>query len=93
MERLFPVQKQPPQAIAWWVAEMAYKDYVKRFGDAQTLERIAERGGFGQMELIDHLANYAQELESRLLGEISPEAEAQKEESNQANGQDEEGST
>lgn len=42
-----------PSTIPWWLAEEAYKKYVKLFGtDLQTLERIAERGGFGPYELI-----------------------------------------
>ena len=38
--------------IPWWLAEEAYKKYVALFGKIQSLERIAERGGFGNYELI-----------------------------------------
>lgn len=61
---LFPVMNQPPQAIPRWIAQMAHKQYSKRHN--QSYERLAERGGFGQTELIDLLANYAQSLERKL---------------------------
>jgi hypothetical protein len=38
--------------IPWWLAEEAYRHYSKRFGVSQSLERIAERGGFGREELL-----------------------------------------
>lgn len=63
---LFPVINQSPQAIPQWVALMAYKEYSKRHGTQQSLERLAERGGLGQTELIDLLANYADSLERKL---------------------------
>ncbi len=44
----------PKTFIPWWLAEMAYVDY-KRYGSSQTLERLAERGGFSRMELVNHL--------------------------------------
>lgn len=61
--RLFPVLpysrgkagKPHPMTIAWSVAEQAYSVYVQRYGRCQTLERIAERGGW-----------YAEELDSML---------------------------
>ena len=59
---LAPVQKQEPRPVPLWITELAYLDYVKRYGRAQTLERLNERGGFGQGELIDHLANVARDL-------------------------------
>lgn len=39
-------------AIPWWLAELAYDYYSKRFGTSQTLERLAARGGFGRAELV-----------------------------------------
>lgn len=39
--------------IPWWLAEIAYEEYVRRFSNNQTLERISERGGFGREELVD----------------------------------------
>ncbi len=60
--RPFPIQAdcmtQPgsvrpgPSVIPWWLAEIAYKFYRLRYGDRQSLERIAERGGFGRAELV-----------------------------------------
>lgn len=38
--------------IPWWLAEIAYQWYVKRFGESQSLEVIASRGGFGRDELV-----------------------------------------
>jgi len=37
--------------IPWPVAELAYDVYSSRFGTSQTLERLAERGGFGACEM------------------------------------------
>jgi len=54
----FPIQgttgkrDEPPTTIPWWLAEVAYEHYVRRFGNIQSLERIAERHGFGRAELI-----------------------------------------
>lgn len=53
----FPVLHDPRNGpdehtwIPWSVAEQAYVGYMKRYGSRQTLERIAERGGFGVREL------------------------------------------
>jgi hypothetical protein len=38
--------------IPWWLAEEAYKVYSAHFGNDQSLERLAERGGFGREELL-----------------------------------------
>lgn len=38
--------------IPWWLALEAYRHYVKFYGVSQSLERIAERGGFGREELL-----------------------------------------
>jgi len=38
--------------IPWWLAEEAYRHYAKLFGNSQSLERLAERGGFGREELL-----------------------------------------
>lgn len=57
-EKTFPIQaeyspsKGAATQIPWWLAEVAYEHYVKRFGDTQSLERLAERGGFGRQELV-----------------------------------------
>lgn len=41
--------------IPWWLAEVAYKEYTRRYGNRQTLKRLKERGGFGRAELLDLL--------------------------------------
>lgn len=41
--------------ISWEEHLEAYKDYSNRYGSGQSAERLAERGGFGYAELVDHL--------------------------------------
>lgn len=43
--------------IPWWLAEEAYKVYSDRFGNSQSLEELAKRGGFGRFELLKLLRN------------------------------------
>lgn len=53
--REFPIQsdgKQLSSVIPWWLAEIAYEGYSLRYGNRQTLEQLAKRGGFGREELI-----------------------------------------
>ena len=62
-DRPFPVQREihgrwgrkPACTIPWWLAEVAYEQYRQQYGSLQTLERIAERGGFGRGELLELL--------------------------------------
>lgn len=35
-----------------WLANAAWSVYEKKYGKSQTMERMAERGGFGQAEFI-----------------------------------------
>jgi hypothetical protein len=46
--RDFPIQEG--DAIPWAWAEKAYVTYARLFGKQQSLERLAERGGFGLVE-------------------------------------------
>jgi hypothetical protein len=46
--RRFPIQRAG--TIPWEDAEKAYAFYVHQFGTCQSLERLAERGGFGILE-------------------------------------------
>lgn len=46
------MQDLPACTIPWWLAEEAYKFYSKQFGTSQSLQRLAERGGFGRAELL-----------------------------------------
>lgn len=54
--RPFPIQAdypfKPSTKIPWWLAEIAYEYYASRYGKQQSLERLAERGGFGREELL-----------------------------------------
>ncbi|MBI3654152.1 MAG: hypothetical protein HY231_24230 [Acidobacteria bacterium] len=38
--------------IPWWLAAKAYEAYRAKYGSSQSLEQIAERGGFGREELL-----------------------------------------
>lgn len=49
---LDPYIKHPVSTIPWWLAEIAYEFYAERYGRQQSLERLAERGGFGREELV-----------------------------------------
>jgi hypothetical protein len=54
--RTFPVMydrhdSPGPSQISWKLAEKAYSAYTARFGRGQTLERLADRGGFWANEL------------------------------------------
>jgi len=48
--RKFPIQKATP--IPWSLAERAYRTYAEHYGRQQSLERLAERGGFGWSEFL-----------------------------------------
>ncbi len=47
-----PVEQNPGSSIPWWLAQEAYDYYSSKFGTQQSLERLAERGGFGRAELL-----------------------------------------
>jgi hypothetical protein len=55
----FPIQQtygshspEPQTVIPYWLAEVAYEYYSEKFGSSQSLDRLAERGGFGRKELL-----------------------------------------
>ena len=54
--RPFPIQSEGLHGksctIPWWLAEIAYKYYSGLYGKEQSLERLAERGGFGRLEIV-----------------------------------------
>lgn len=55
-EKRFPIQHERgaaahPLSIPWALAEEAYSVYAARFGSSQSLERLAERGGFAPSEM------------------------------------------
>jgi hypothetical protein len=47
-DKPFPIQRW--KSIPWSAAEKAYETYARLFGTDQSLERLAERGGFGLQE-------------------------------------------
>jgi hypothetical protein len=49
-ERMFPMQ-HPKLPIPWRLAEVIYAGYSAEYGTRQSLERLAERGGFGWAEV------------------------------------------
>ena len=61
-ETLFPIIPEKAKNVPLWVAHLAYKGYSLEY-PRQPFERIAERGGFGQNEIILLLAEYARKLE------------------------------
>lgn len=70
-ERMFPIQGW--KSIPWSIAEKAYADYSRRFGKNQSLERLAERGGFGAEEMDDHYPPWREESDeiTQLRAELS----------------------
>lgn len=50
MNARFPIQGG--LTISWAAAEEAYRGYSRLYGTSQTLECIADRGGFGLMEFV-----------------------------------------
>lgn len=65
----FPVMgdgRPHPQTIPWPMAELAYSVYRYRHGSAQSLERLAERGGFGVSELDELLPSWRADLDSNV---------------------------
>lgn len=67
--RSFPVLCEPGEprghghrrSIPWDVAERAYAEYARRYGRAQSIERLAERGGLSVGELDDLLPSWRAE--------------------------------
>jgi hypothetical protein len=59
-EKMFPIQGDDDREggtqriageIPWSLAQLAYEKYSEHYGTGQSLERLAERGGFGWAEL------------------------------------------
>lgn len=53
-ERRFPMQRGP--SIPWTLAEAIYAGYSALYGTDQSLQRLAERGGFSWPE-VEHIYN------------------------------------
>jgi hypothetical protein len=72
MPRRAPVQgdyrrvgTRVPGTIAWAEHLEAFESYAARYGRSQSAERIAERGGFGYLELVDFLGHEPKTWEPR----------------------------
>lgn len=78
-ERMFPIQpysrgvvredknknKGPhPMRVPWSVADQAYSVYAARYGESQTLEHLAERGGFGAEEMDAFLPDWREKSDA-----------------------------
>lgn len=61
---------KPKRAIATEIAKEAYKEYAEQFGADQSFERLHQRGGFGDIEIIWLLYNRIQRLEGRKITRI-----------------------
>jgi hypothetical protein len=66
MTKMFPIQPQRgaqphPLLIPWSVAELAYSVYAAQYGRRQSLERLAERGGFGPLEMDEFLPDWREQ--------------------------------
>jgi len=66
--RMFPLQTQRdvppgPVSIPWSVAEKAYGAYAAQYGRSQSLERLAQRGGFGWGEMDTLYPPWRQEVD------------------------------
>lgn len=63
-EKTFPIMRQPnyhsphPTTIPWSIAEMAYSVYRNRYSSEQSLQNLADRGGFGPGEMDTLLPNW-----------------------------------
>jgi len=49
--------KREVGTIEWWEHELAWEAYVKKWGNYQSAERIAERHGFGYNEISELLGH------------------------------------
>lgn len=56
------------------IAEMAYAEYVRQYGNDQSFERLHQRGGFGVIELMALLCQRIVFLEARTSGKTASEA-------------------
>lgn len=70
MPKMFPVQrslnrdvKPYPRKIPWSIAELAYSVYSSRYGDDQSLERLAERHGFAPEEMDDFVPDWREQCD------------------------------
>ena len=55
MRNPVPVQASKAGQVPRVIAEAAYRDYKRRYGTQQSLDRMIERGGFSWAELVAFL--------------------------------------
>lgn len=68
--RMFPIQPQRgaaphPTSVPWEIADLAWSVYSATYGREQTLERLAERGGFYPGEMDTFLPDWRERCDSR----------------------------
>lgn len=51
-----------PIEVPWYIAELAYSVYVRHGGGDQSLEKLAERGGFGAAEMDQFLPDWRERV-------------------------------
>lgn len=70
----FPLQRQPrgghgPGSVPWVVAERAWSNYASHYGTQQSVERMAQRGGFSWGEMDEHFPGWRDAVDEwRRLG-------------------------
>jgi hypothetical protein len=57
------VTKPGPQSVPWAVAEKAWAAYAQQYGTWQSVERLAERGGFGWCEMDTFYPGWREEVD------------------------------
>jgi hypothetical protein len=76
--RRFPIQAYEIDrsivTVPWEHAEEAYKEYSAQFGTSQSLERLAERQGFGAAEIVTLLVQRIKRLETKQPNDSSSDA-------------------
>jgi hypothetical protein len=60
----FPLLQCADRTVPLEVAEEAYKEYSRRYGTSQSLDRIRERGGFGAAEIATLLFDRIKRLQA-----------------------------
>jgi len=68
----YELRSAKPKTIPWKFAAEAYEEYAARYGKQQSLERLAERGGFGAEEIIMLLCQRIERINSRQNDQTLP---------------------
>lgn len=68
-ERMFPLCGVRDVKIPWRIAELAYIGYARRYGNRQSLDDLAMRGGFHTEELDEFLPDW-KELCAKRGGDV-----------------------